>query len=215
MQEHLLAQFSDKDVFNAFLYAISEELVSIDDTLYGLKYNRWIDTGHGQQLDGIGTVISRSRRITDALTLSFFGFSNQSGITGFSQSRLRSSEEPYLATLSLADPEYRAALWSKVHKNNCQGTGEDTISSLLYIFNSSQIVLEDVEHASFIVGVGKILSDNEIQLAKVVDLMVRAGGVKCLYMEMFDADAFFGFSNLNNNAKGFGTGKIASIFLIN
>lgn len=71
MMNHLLVQFSDTKVLQAIFCAISDELQLLDDTFNNLKEKRWIDTGEGAQLDGIGEIVDRNRLINNAITINF------------------------------------------------------------------------------------------------------------------------------------------------
>ena len=95
MMNHLLVQFSNTKVLQAIFCAISDELQLLDDTFNNLKEKRWIDTGEGVQLDGIGEIVDRNRLINNAITINFFGFENQINTTGFNQARFREYSEPY------------------------------------------------------------------------------------------------------------------------
>lgn len=210
MINHTLAQYDNSTVMQAFFYAVSDELELIDTILDDLKNKRWIDSGEGVQLDGIGTIIDRSRLINSAIALNFFGFNGQAGAKGFGQARFRDKDESYLSTAKLADPEYRLVLWSKVFKNNSLAYTNDTIKSLQFIFSADNVIVQDAGNAKFMVGVGKTLSANEILLANALDLLIRAGGVGCVFMSSFNGFGF-GFKG-QKFAKGFGQAAFASIF---
>lgn len=211
MNKHLLAQFSDTEVMQAIFYAVSEEMQLIDTALKDLKEKRWINTGQGAQLDGIGHIVDRNRLIENAIVISFFGFENQTNTTGFGQARFREYSEPYLSSTSLRDDEYRLILWAKVNKNNSLCYMNDTIKSIQFIFNVDTVILQDIYNAKFIIGIGRILTGNEIVFANALDLIVRPAGVSCQSMTHFDKDNVFGFYN-QKIAKGFGQAPLAEIF---
>lgn len=210
MLSHKLAQYEDSKVMDAYFYALSSEFDLIDNILSDLRDKRWIDTGEGLQLDGIGTIVDQDRLIEQAVALEFFGFYGQAGARGFGQARFRSRNEPYLSSSTLADPEYRLVLWAKVFKNNSLGYAEDTIKSLQFIFSADTIILEDAGNAKFMIGINKLLTPSEILLANSLELMIRAGGVGCIFMTNFDNYAF-GFKG-QKLAKGFGQAPFARIF---
>lgn len=211
MQSHLIGQFQEKEVIVAILEAIGEELDELDKVFDDLKNKRWIDTGEGKQLDGIGEIVGQSRQIAEALAIPFFGFQGQIGTMGFGQARFRDEKETWLATYNLADPEYRLVLWAKVAKNISNGTAEDTIRSLKFIFSAPYVFLEEVGNAKIAVGIGRRLTKGDMLLADAVDLMVRAGGVGMEWKRHFNYDAYFGFLG-QSNAKGFEVGSFADSF---
>lgn len=209
---HLLAQYRDCPNLFAFIYAVSEELELVNKTLDDLKYKRWIDSGEGVQLDGIGDIVDQDRIISQAIALEFFGFEGQPNVTGFNQARFRRAGESYLTSATLSDPEYRLVLRAKIVKNNSLAYAEDTIQSLAFVFNVNKVVLHDIGNAKFIVAIGRKLSKNEIIMARALDLFVRGGGIGYKYMIDYDATNYFGFYH-QKGAKGFGQGKFASIFM--
>lgn len=208
MKKHLLTQFTNSKNLQAILYALSMELDEINEALKDLKNKRWINTGEGKQLDGIGTIVDRDRYVKNAVALQFFGFVHQTNTAGFGQARFKDYNEPYLSSTRLEDPEYRLLLWMKVFKNNSYATYEDTIRSLQYIFGVDLIFTQDIGNAKFIVGIGKLLSKNEILMANAVDLLIRGGGVGIKFISNFDKNVF-GFKH-QKIAKGFGVGSFAS-----
>lgn len=211
MMNHLLVQFSNTKVLQAIFCAISDELQLLDDTFNNLKEKRWIDTGEGAQLDGIGEIVDRNRLINNAITINFFGFENQINTTGFNQARFREYSEPYLSSTSLSDEEYRLILWAKVNKNNSLCYMNDTIKSIQFIFKTDIAIVQDIYNAKFIVGIGRKLTKNEILFANALDLIVRPAGVSCQSMTHFDKDNVFGFYN-QKFAKGFGQAPLSEIF---
>lgn len=206
----MLAQFDNNTVMQAFFYAVAQEIELLNAAFDDLKNKRWIDTGEGVQLDGIGEIIDRGRLIGAAIYLEYFGFAGQNGAKNFGEARFRTHDDPMTATTKLADPEYRLILWSKVFKNNSLGYVNDTVKSVQFIFNVNNVIIQDAGNAKFMIGVGKKLSANEILLAKSLDLMIRAGGVGCVFMSQFDGYAF-GFAG-QKYAKGFGQAPFSTIF---
>ena len=91
MKGHLIGQFHEKPVLAAVLETLGEELEEIAQAFHDLKEKRWIDTGEGVQLDGIGQIIDRPRQIEEAVQLEFFGFRDQANAKGFEEGRFRDS----------------------------------------------------------------------------------------------------------------------------
>ena len=211
MQGHLIGQFDNKPILLAILTALGEEMDTLNAVFADLKEKRWIDTGEGVQLDGIGQIVARSRQIDKAIAVPFFGFQGQIGTLGFEQARFRDLNENWLASYNLADAEYRPVLWAKVAKNIANGTAEDTISSLKFIFNAPYVVLEEIGNAKIAVGIGRRLLQSDIILADAIDLMIRAGGVGMTWKRHFNYDSYFGFLG-QPNAKGFDVGSFADSF---
>lgn len=208
MENHLIGQFKDKQVLGAILEALGEEMDELEQVFADLRDKRWIDTGEGAQLDGIGTIVNQPRQIADTVQLSFFGFEDQDNAQGFEVGRFRDNWETWLTSVNLSDPEYRKMLWLKVFKDVSTGTAEDTIVSTRRIFDAPYVVLSELGNAKISIGIGRVLNDNELAIAKAVDLIVRAGGIGVKGMSMFNYDNYFGFLD-QPNAKGFEVGSFA------
>ena len=208
MNAHLIGQFRGKPIIRAFLAAVGAELDVLESAIIELREKRWIDTGEGVQLDGIGTIVSQSRQVSDAVQIPFFGFDGQPNAQGFEIGRFRDSWEVYLASVNMADPEYRMVLRAKIRKDTSNGTAEDTIASLKYVFAADTVVINDRGNAKFSVAIGRRLNANEISVAKALDLFVRAGGVGLTEASHYDASNYFGFLG-QPNAKGFEVGSFS------
>nr|DAY57416.1 MAG TPA: Protein of unknown function (DUF2612) [Caudoviricetes sp.] len=208
MENHLIGQFKGKRVLRAILEALGEEMDELEQVFADLRDKRWIDTGEGAQLDGIGTIVNQPRQIADAIQIAFFGFQGQDNALGFEQGRFRDQWETWLQSVNLSDPEYRKLLWLKVFKNISTGTAEDTIVSTRRIFDAPYVVLSELGNAKIFIGIGRVLNKNELAIAKAMDLIVRAGGVGVKGMSMFNYDNYFGFLG-QPNAKGFEVGSFA------
>lgn len=208
MENHLLGQFAGKPVFRAFLEAVGGELEELETMFSDLRDRRWIDTGEGAQLDGIGELVNQPRQVADAVTIPFFAFDGQPNAQGFEVGRFRDSWEGWLTSVNLEDPEYRMVLRAKIRKDTSPGTTEDTIASLRFIFSASRVVIRDCGNAKFAAAIGRRLNKNELSVARALDLFVRAGGVGLLEASHFDADNYFGFYG-QRDAKGFEVGTFA------
>lgn len=216
MQNHLIMQFKEAPNIGALLGAIGAEMDELTRSFYDLRDKRWIDTGEGVQLDGIGRIVGRSRTIDAAIPIPFFGFHGQPAATGFEQARFRDNTEAWLASCKLNDPEYRMVLWNKVAKNISQGRTEDTVNSVKFVFGltskrkAPMVSIQDIGNAKFILGIARKLTYNEIIMANALDLVVRAGGVGIWYTVHYEYDNYFGFQG-QPSAKTFDIGSFADI----
>lgn len=208
MISHLIGQFQDKPVIEAELEALGAELDALRSAFDDLRNKRWIDTGEGGQLDGIGTIVNRDRTIQDSLQLDFFGFSGQDNSQTFGVGRFRGINENWLASTRLEDDDYRKILWLKVFYDSSQATGDELIHCLRVLFNAQNIILHEVGNAKIIVGIGRRLTANDIRLARTLHLITLGGGIGLRSVEMFDAD-YFGFLG-QPNALGFEQGIFAN-----
>ena len=205
MINHLLMQFSQAVNMHIFLEALGAELDELTQALDDLQNKRWIDTGSGVQLDNIGVLIDRSRRIEGAIQLEFFAFFDQPNALPFDVGRFRDTPAvAYTATSILDDETYRPVLWHKVSKDTTTGTAESTIESVKFIYSAPFVTLTELGNANIGIGIGRELTDNDIVLARALDLFIRAGGVGLDFVEEIP-DPFFGFLG-QGNVQGFDVG---------
>ena len=213
MINHLIMQFSKSVNMKAFLTALGDELDELNQALDDLQNKRWIDTGSGVQLDNIGVLIDRSRNIAGAIQLEFFGFLDQPNIQTFGVGRFRDTTAVVYTVSSVLDDEsYRPVLWHKVSKDTTDGTTESTIESLKFIFNAPFVIIEEKGNAKFDIGIGRELSDNDITLARAINLFIKAGGVG-VDLKYQIPQKYFGFRG-EPNAYGFEEGSFPDEILI-
>lgn len=211
MHNHLISQFQERPVIKAILEALGEELNIIRQAASDLRLKRWIDTGEGVQLDGIGEIVGKDRVIANAVYLPFFGFYGQPNTMGFGEAHFRDSGQAWQKSTVLDDYSYRKVLWAKVFKNTSFGTHEDTIAMLKVIFDVPIVVVEDAGNAKIRLGIGRRLNVAEMLLIKAYNLFIRAGGVGIRYVVQYTAeDGYFGFYG-QPNAYGFDEKPFADI----
>lgn len=210
MRGHLLAQFMDKPIIDALLQAVEEELNILYSAIVNVQENRWIDTGEGVQLDGIGRIVDRGRTVDKAITETFFGFSGQTGIDTFGKARFRGISDEYLLSVKLNDDVYRSILWAKVFYDNSNGTIPDILLSTRKILNTESISLSEVGNANFHLIISVNLSESQILLMKSLNLIVKGGGIGIKYIINYNENNYFGFRH-QPNSKGFGIGEFARI----
>ena len=209
MINHLLMQFSQSTNMHIFLNALGAELDELTQALEDLQNKRWIDTGSGVQLDNIGILIDRSRQIAGSIQLEFFGFYDQPNTLPFDVGRFRDTpSDAYTATSTLDDDSYRPVLWQKVAKDTTTGTTESTIESAKFIYDAPYVSLTELGNAKIGIGIGRELNDNDIVLARALDLSIRAGGVGVSFVSEIPED-FFGFED--QNGKGFDVGILPTL----
>lgn len=206
MINHLIMQFGNSPILHIILNAFGAELDELRQAYDDLSNKRWIDTGSGIQLDNIGVLIDRSRRINGSIQLEFFAFYDQPNALSFGVGRFRDTPSvSYLASSTLDDESYRAVLWHKIAKNTATGTAENTIDSVKFIYSAPYVTLTELHNAKIGIGIGRDLNDNDIILARALDLSIRAGGVGVDFVTEIPND-FFGF--VDQNAKGFDVGVL-------
>ena len=210
MINHLLMQFSQAVNMHIFLNALGAELDELTKALDDLQNKRWIDTGAGVQLDNIGVLVDRSRVIEGSIQLEFFAFFDQPNALPFDVGRFRDTPSvEYLATSILDDETYRPVLWHKVGKDTTTGTTESTIESVKFVYNAPFVTLTELGNAKIGIGIGGTLSDNDVILARALDLFIRAGGVGLDFVSEIPTN-FWGFND-QQGAKGFEVGVFSDL----
>lgn len=205
MISHLIMQFGNSPVLHIILNAFGAELDELKQAYNDLLNLRWIDTGSGIQLDNIGVLVDRSRRINGSIQLEFFAFYDQPNALSFGVGRFRDTPAVnYLASSSLDDASYRAVLWHKIAKNTATGTAENTLESVKFIYDAPYVTLAELGNAKIGIGIGRELNDNDIILARALDLFIRAGGVGLNFATEIPENPF-GFVD-QPNVKGFDVG---------
>lgn len=206
-------QFDGAPNLEAYVEALGEELQELFGAFDDLKTKRWIDTGEGAQLDGIGRLVNQGRQITKEVQPIYFGFRTQPHTAGFGKAPMRraGSHSSMLASSNLSDIQYRLLLWAKVWKNHAKGTAEDTIRSVKFIFQAPEVRLDEKGDAHISIGIGKLLTREEIQVAKAVDLFVRMGGVQIDDFTQYSEKDYFGFLGQPHSV-GFEQGPFADLF---
>ena len=137
--------------------------------------------------------------------MEFFAFFDQPNAFPFDVGRFRDTPAvSYTATSILDDETYRPVLWHKVSKDTTTGTTESTIESVKFIYNAPYVTLTELGNAKIGIGIGRELTDNDIVLARALDLFIRAGGVGLDFVEEIPDDPF-GFVD-QYDAKGFEVG---------
>ncbi len=210
MNKHLLEQFNKAEVIKAIFYALFLEFKEMNTAISDLENKRWIDTGEGAQLDGVGQIVDRDRTVTGLRLIKFFGFRGQRNITGFNQAPFRRYYEEYLTSLTLNDEQYRKILHAKVWKNNTYAYTNDTVKSLQIIFGTNTIIVQNAGNAKMRISIGKLTNEDEKILIEGIDLLVRAAGVGYEFYNEFDKYAF-GFKG-QTYCKGFGQAPFSHFF---
>ena len=216
MLDLLLSQFYDKPVIKALLEVIGEEFDRHTKIKQQLRDEIWPATAVGKQLDICGEVAGVSRKVEAAITVDFFGFPGH-GNNGFGRARFYRYGEPYLSSSELRDNEYRLAIFSKIAKNTSDGSRQSTLDSIKRMFNISRVVVVNAGNAKMRIGIGRTVTQNELNLINQLDLIIRGAGIGIIYLYYFNDGNTFGFSRGGanpGNFAGFGKGILARILQI-
>lgn len=216
MQELLLSQFEDKRVINALLKMIAREYEFHHQLRKDVREKTQLAVAVGHQLDMCGEVADVSRRVEKSVAIDYFGFPDH-GDNTFGEARFYKYGEPYLASTGLGDTDYRLAIYSKIAKNTTDGSRISTINSIKKMFGIPKVVACNAGDAKIRVGIGRIVTRNELSIIEALDLIIRSAGVGIVYFYWFNGGNTFGFSKKGKNKGNFapmGKGVFARIMKI-
>jgi len=205
---HFLAQHENKPYTEAFVTAFYPPLVELDTTQNELYTKRWIDTAEGVQLDGVGSIVGKSREVPNSVYLPFFGFISQPAGRAFGTYRMRFDRDPYATSGFLGDTEYRKAIYTKIADNNSHGTAEDIMRIVNDVIGVTKTAIFDMGNANAALMINDMTITYADYRADIIDEIIpRAGGVQ-IFPYLFDLTKTFGFSN-QLIYFGFGVGILA------
>lgn len=181
--DYLPDQFRNKARITALLKAFARQDEELKEVFEQLR-NRSFNTDYGKTLDYDGTIVQLTR--AEAAEIS--------GVDDFDE---------------LDDETYRLFLKYKAMINATNCSYSDLINGTKLLFNADPIYYsEDKAYpAAFKISIGVALDDKLMRLIQKSDLTARASGVSAT-ISVFEKN-FFGFSDTNRYALGFGMGKFA------
>ena len=184
--DKLPEQFKRKHNIEVLIKAFAAELEELVAVYKELETLRAISTAFGKQLDGIGEIVVLSRVESMAYA----------GVVDF-----------YI----LDDERYRLFLMFKALRNANTCTFPELLEICRLLYNVKLLYYREFnDHpAHFQVMVGADFQEWMMGMLNNVNLTVKPGGVS-IELKFFELD-FFGFSDLNKEAKGFGVAQFLHI----
>lgn len=181
---NLPEQFKNKPKIEVLAGAIAKQLEEVEAMYNQLKELRNMETAIGQQLDYCGDIVCLSR-VESALFCKDVDFD------------------------IIDDERYRLFVKYKALLNSTQCTYEDMMAGCKLLFKADPIYYseEDNHPASFSISAGVDLDEELLNLISNTGMAIRASGVNPK-LSVFAKD-FFGFSDTNRYALGFGKGKFS------
>ena len=204
---HFLAQHDGKINTENFVRAFYQPINVLDKALNDLYTKRWLDTAEGRQLDGIGSIVGRSREVDNSVYLPFFGFWSQPSGRGFGQARMRRKREPWATSSFLGDVDYRVAIGMKIALNNGHGTAEELMHAVNVSLGVTGTRVLDYGNGNARIYINDFILKNDPRYSILLDNLAKAAGVK-LWPYFVDTTHTFGFLN-QKIYYGFGIGILA------
>ncbi len=184
--DKLPEQFKKKHNIEVLVKAFAAELEELVGTFKELETLRAISTAFGRQLDGIGEIVELSRVESTAYA----------GIIDF---------------FVLDDERYRLFLMYKALRNANTCTYSELMEICRLLYDAKLLYYREFDDhpAHFQVMVGADFQEWMMGMLNNVNLTVKPGGVS-VEMKFFELE-FFGFIDLNKEARGFGEAKFLHI----
>lgn len=195
--------------FEQFISALMQPVSEIESLYAKLATITDIDLMTGVNLDVIGQVVGASRTLSNSVPVLYFGFSDQVGAVTFGDegnvligAPFREETAPAFLSSVLTDEQYRRLIKATIIRNYSKGTGDDVLNALSMILDTDLVFVHDAGSMIFGIGIGRILSFQELVLATQLNILPRPAAVNIGYRVMFDNSNFFGFDD-TPNAIGF------------
>jgi hypothetical protein len=204
---HFLAQHIGKRNTEDFVRPFYRPLDLLDAVLRELYEKRRIANAVGHALDGIGSIVGIRRIVPNAIYLPFFGFATQPSGRAFGIARMRKDGEPFAATNTLGDEEYRTAIIQKIALNNGHGTAEEIMASLDQALGIEGTRIFDIGNANANLYIPELLTPADPRFYLIDQLLPRAGGVK-IWPHYVHGVYVFGFEG-KGDYYGFDVGILA------
>lgn len=218
----LATQFRRSTNLINYIKTIINEHDSLENAIFKVLNDRWLENATGKNLDIIGELVGQSREFIDAEIFEYFGFADNYQAQSFGSvndnslgGRFIEIGEPTTGLRYLNDDEFRTFIRARIAKNNTRSTPENIIAQLSFIFNSPRIQFVDRE-GFYEISIGRILSANEKSLLFDTNIVPKTAGVAVGYVTEFNSNNFFsfgapgggGFGSVTNSGLGSKFGQL-------
>ena len=183
---------------------LAEDFDAANDIYEYIARNINIMNAGGVWLDLIGDIVGVSRVFDKEIQPTYFGFSDQTNVTGFGQARFREPNDKTTSSSILNDDDYRVVIIGQIARNYGDVSEVGVATSVLNMTHADNVLVYQTGPATFSVYVIGMISDNIKSILTGTDIIPRAAGVK---MNLFFSgdDNIFGFAD-QLEIKGFGVG---------
>jgi hypothetical protein len=177
----LTSEHRSQPNFQAAVRALVKGFADGTDILRGMieKYN--IDTAVGDQLDTIGLWVGVTRRVPIPLTDLYFTWDGTVA-TGWGQGQWKGPFDPGVGLVELGDSDFRLLIKAKIAANMYDGTIEQMLFILEYLFGAENIGLLDNMNMTYRINYNTARLSSVQQALLVNDLlMLRPAGISVIY----------------------------------
>lgn len=177
----LTSEHRSQPNFQASVRAMVQGFSDATDALHAFidKYN--IDTATGDQLDTLGLWVGVTRRIPIPLADVYFTWGGTVA-TGWGQGQWKGPFDPGTGLVSLGDSDFRLLIKAKIAANMFDGTMEQMLGILEYLFGAPNIGLLDNQNMTYRINYNTTRLSAVQQALLTNDLLVlRPAGLTAIY----------------------------------
>lgn len=205
-KELILNQLRESQNYSEVIRLLCEDFDEASDIYTYIAQNINLMSAGGVWLDLIGDIVGVSRAFDKVIQPVYFGFNDQTNITGFGQARFREEGDETTASSILNDDEYRVVIIGKIARNYGDVSEVGVATSVINMTSADQVlVYQAVTPAEFNIYIIGLISDNIKSIISGSDIIPRAAGVKVNVFFSGDG-SIFGFAD-QLGMKGFGVGS--------
>lgn len=183
---------------------LAEDFDAANDIYDYIAKNINIMNAKGVWLDLIGDIVGVSRVFDKEIQPTYFGFSDQTNITGFGHARFREPNDKTTSSSILNDDDYRVVIIGQIARNYGDVSEVGVATSVLNMTQADQVLVYQGEPAEFNIYIIGLVSDNIKAILNGSDIIPRAAGVKINLFFSGDGN-IFGFAD-QPGMKGFDVG---------
>ena len=177
----ITSEHRGKEKFEATVVAGVSPFSKLQAVMLGLPADFDIDSAVGVQLDAVGAWIGRSRRIDTPLVGVYFTWDDLAS-DGWDSGIWKGPFDPDSGLVDLPDDSYRVLLKAKIAANSWDGTIPGAYAIWATVFTNSQLVIQDNQDMSMVVGVaGQPLSIVDQALLTNGYIPLKPEGVRIQY----------------------------------
>lgn len=200
----IVNQLRDSPNYVEVIRLLAEDFDASSDIYDYIDKNINIMNAKGVWLDLIGDIVGVSRVFDKEIQPIYFGFSDQTNVTGFGQARFREPNDKTTASSILNDDDYRVVIIGQIARNYGDVSEVGVATSVLNMTQAEQVLIYHGSPAEFNIYIIGLVSDNIKSILNGSDIIPRAAGVKVNLFFSGDGD-IFGFAD-QPGMKGFDVG---------
>lgn len=197
-------QLRESPNYQEVIRLIAEDFDEASDIYDYIAKNINIMNADGVWLDLIGDIVGVSRVFDKDIQPTYFGFSDQTNVTGFGQARFREPNDKTTSSSILNDDDYRVVIIGQIARNYGDVSDVGVATSVLNMTQAEQVLVYQGGTAEFNVYIIGLVSDNIKSILNGADIIPRAAGVKVNLFFSGDGN-IFGFAD-QPGMKGFDVG---------